>query len=118
MKNKGLIITLIILLTIIVIALIAFLGLALSGNITFKNGFSFRIGKSENIILDKNYDIENINNIEILLNSGDIKVEKSNEPIIRVVAYGENTEDVKNYDLFNEIYPLEEDEIILNFVGW
>ena len=38
--------------------------------------------------------------------------------ILSTKMLGKDTEDVKNYDLFNEIYPLEEDEIISNFVGW
>ena len=38
--------------------------------------------------------------------------------ILATKILDKDTKDVKNYELFNEIYPLEEDEIILNFVGW
>ena len=38
--------------------------------------------------------------------------------ILATKLLGKDTKDVKNYELFNEIYPLEEDEIILNFAGW
>ena len=38
--------------------------------------------------------------------------------IICTKMLDKDTRDVKNYDLFNEIYPLEEDEIIECSVGW
>lgn len=97
MKNKGLIITLIILLSIIVIGLTSFLIMILSGNIDFPRIFNIRINlnSNENVILDKNFDIEGIENIKISAETGDIKFEKSFNDKIRVVAYGDDVEDIE-----------------------
>lgn len=95
MKNKELIITLIVILFIIVIGLIALLTLVLSGKLNFKTGFRNFGNKSNQIIFDTNYEIENIEDIEILSTAGDIKFEESMEKNIRVVAYGKNEDDLK-----------------------
>ena len=58
MKNKGFIITLIILLSIIVFFLVMFLVMSLKGGTNFRNGI-FSIGsKSTNIIYDKQFELE------------------------------------------------------------
>lgn len=97
MKNKGIIVAMIIILSIIVMGLIAFLYFVISGN--FK--FHFNIGKrSEKIIYDESYELDTINNIEVLSDAGDVKFEESTDGKIRVVVYGESTEKLKvdNYD--------------------
>lgn len=95
MKNRGLIITLIILLIIIIIGLIAFLVLCLSGKFNIMNGFmNFGI-KSKNIIYDEEFNLEEINNLEILSSAGSIDFQEGNDEKIRVVAYGQNSNDLK-----------------------
>lgn len=93
MKNKGLIITLIVLLSIIVILLITFLVAYLGRNINFRNGI-FSIGyKSSNVIFDKTYEMEDIKNIEIIQDAGDIVFKETSNDYIQVVLYGEDTND-------------------------
>ena len=95
MKNKGTIITLIILLSIIVLALVIFLVSYLNGGLNFKNGV-FRIGtKSSNVIFDKQFDLEEINNIEIKQDAGDVIFKESTNNYIQVILYGENENDVQ-----------------------
>lgn len=94
MKNKGLIITLIVILSVIALCLISFLIFALEGKINFTKGIYFDAKKSENILIDEEYDIETIKDIEILLDSGDIKIEESNNAKIKLIAYGEKIEDI------------------------
>lgn len=95
MKNKGLIITLIILLIIIIIGLISFLMLCLSGKFNIMNGFMNFGVKSKNIIYDEEFNLEEINNLEILSSAGSINFEESKDEKIRVVAYGQNSNDLK-----------------------
>ena len=95
MKNKGVIITLIILFSIVIVFLIMFLVKALRGGINFKNGI-FSIGnKSTNIIYDKQFELEDIKDIDIKQDAGDIIIKQTSEDYIKVVLYGENKEDAQ-----------------------
>lgn len=95
MKNKGFIITLIILLSIIVFFLVMFLVMSLKGGTNFRNGI-FSIGsKSTNIIYDKQFELENIKNIAIKQDAGDVIVKESEGDYIQVVLYGENERDAQ-----------------------
>ncbi len=95
MKNKGIIITLIILLSIIIFFLIMFLVMCLTGRINYTNGILFfGTKKSNNIIFDKTYSIEDINNIDIRQDSGTVIFRETLENNIQVVVYGENESDV------------------------
>lgn len=88
MRNKGVIIILIVILSILVIGLTVFLYMYLTGrmgNSFFTGGFS----KSENIIFDQIY-VENIKDLEIKSAAGDITFEKSTDENIRVVVYGKD----------------------------
>jgi len=62
MKNKGLIITMIILLLIIVVLLVGILCLGISGKISF---MGFLRGKSKNIVHDEKYETEKIEKISV-----------------------------------------------------
>lgn len=86
MKNKGLIITMIILLVIIAAILIAILCLGISGKISF---MGFIRAKSKDIVYDEKYETEKIEKISIKSSAGDIKFEESDDKKIRVVVYGE-----------------------------
>ena len=88
MKNKGVIIILIVILSILVIGLTVFLYMYLTGrmgNSFFTGGFS----ESENIIFDQIY-TEDIKDLEIKSAAGDITFEKSTDENIRVVVYGKD----------------------------
>lgn len=95
MKNKGLIITLIIILSIIIFLLVIFLVSYLKGEISFKNRI-FNIGsKSTNIIYDRQFELEDIKEIDIKQDAGDILVKETTEDYIKVVLYGENEGDAQ-----------------------
>lgn len=108
--RKGLIIVLISLLVIIVAGLITFLVLCLNGNIDLKNGFlHFGANKSENLIYENTYNLDDIQLINVKQNAGDIIFENINENNIRVEVYGENESDVEVSLTNNELY--------VNYVG-
>ena len=90
MKNKGIIIALIILLSIIIFFLVMFLVMCLTG----KKILFFGIKKSNNIIFDKTYSVEDINNIDIRQDAGNIVFRKTSEDNIQVIVYGEDENDV------------------------
>lgn len=87
MKNKGLIITLIVLLSVACISLICLMTFMIKGN---NKNFNFNF-KSDRVIkekvIDKTYE-EEINKIDINSEAGDIIVKHSNSDKIRVVVYG------------------------------
>lgn len=94
MKNKGVIIALLILLSIIVFFLVMFLVVYLSGGINFRNGIINIGSKSRNIIFDKTFEMKNIKNIEIIQDAGDITFKETSNDYIQVVVYGKNENDV------------------------
>ncbi len=94
MNNKGLIIARIILLTIMVFLLTIFLVSYLSVRRNFKNGGFFIESKSNNVIFDKTYELEEIGNIDIKQDAGDVFFRETENNYIQVVLYGENQEDV------------------------
>lgn len=101
MKYKGLIITLIILLLILIFGLSAFLVIALKSGVNFKNGMFNISSNNTNIIYEKEFGLENIKNINIQQDAGDIKIKETSDNFIKVVLYGENESDAK-VELNNE----------------
>ena len=101
MKNKKLIITLIILLSIIMIALSIFFVNLLQGNFKFK-GFRMGLQISNELILDKTYE-EKFNNIVIDATTSEIFIKRSNTENIKAVIYGEKdyTDVTTNLDSLN-----------------
>lgn len=91
MKNKGFIISMIVFWVLLIIVLTAVLCAALSGR-----GIGWYVDHEENtVIFEKSYDIEQINNIKVLSNAGDVKFkESSNDAEIKVVIYGQSDENV------------------------
>lgn len=89
MKTRGLIIILIMLLLVIIITLICFLFFSLTKGITLFEK------KESTIIVDKTYEIKEINNIEVLSNAGDVFFEESSDDKLRVVVYGGDNSDCK-----------------------
>lgn len=95
MKNKWLIITLIVLLTIIVFLLIMFLVACLSGGINFNSGIISIGSKSSNVIFDKTFELEDIEKIEIEQDAGEIIFKETSNDYIQVVIYGDNANDAE-----------------------
>lgn len=92
MKNKGLMISLIILLLVIIIGLVVFLVLCLNGGLNLTEIFK---NKSSNIVFDETYEVKTISDLEILSNAGDVYFEESTDENIRIVVYGKNSNDLK-----------------------
>lgn len=116
MKNKGLIIAMIILLTIIVFLLIMFLVVCLSGGNNLKIGL-FNYG-SKNIIYDNTFEPEEIKNIEIKNDAGDIIFKESENDYIQVVLYGKNADETKvtlNNGMLNIDYTKKVSFAFINF---
>lgn len=103
MKNKGIIIALIVLLIIIIIGLIGLLVFSINGGINFSKGFMNIEKRSDTIIFDKYYETVDINSLEIISDAGDVSFEKTSEENIRIQVYGKNSEDVKVNTLENKI---------------
>lgn len=96
MKSKGLIVTLIILLVIVIALLIGFLVLCLNGTISFNGGFKIFSGKkSDNIIYNEQYNIEDVNAINLSQKAGDIIFENIDENVLKVEVYGETKDDAQ-----------------------
>lgn len=94
MKNKPLIITLIVILLIIAILLTAYLIVGLrTGNIFFYNNY-FEVKENKNIIFDNIYKIEDIEKLEVISSAGDVNILESTDNNIRVIVYGRNTDDI------------------------
>ena len=106
MKNKALIITLIILLSIIIIFLAIFLYMGLKGGLNLKNVFVGFVPKSTNVIFDKQFELDIISNIEINQDAGDVLIKQATNNCIQVVCYGEDINDVQ-VDLNDGILNIE-----------
>lgn len=91
MKSKGMIIALIILLSVLIFFLVMFLVICLRGGMSFTN---FMGNKNTKVIFDKTYEIENIEDIEINQDAGNITFKETQSANIQVVIYGENENDV------------------------
>ena len=87
MKNKGLIIALIIFLFLIVVGLITFLIIALAGKKINFMSFTFT-NQSKNLILDKTYD-NKYDKISIDANASDIEFKQSDDEKIYIKVYSE-----------------------------
>lgn len=95
MKNKGLIIATIIFLSIVVFFLVMFLVEYLRGGRSFRGIMSGMSSKSKNIIYENQFNLEDIKNIKIKEDAGDIIIKEASNEYIQVVLYGDNKEDAK-----------------------
>lgn len=90
MKNKGLIIALIVLLSIIAVSLVIIMVVLLNGNFkmpTFSLG-NFNYKTSTKLVLDETYD-NTFDKIKLKSTSSDIHIKVSEDNNVRVVVYGE-----------------------------
>mgnify|MGYP001049914978 FL=1 len=102
MRNKSLIITLIVLLSIIAILLTVFLVLAILGvEFPFFSNNNFR-EINKNIIFEQNFEPEHIDKIDIISDCGDIKILENSENNIKVTIYGRNDRSLKDINFSNE----------------
>ena len=92
MKNKGLIITLIILLSLITIAVTVFFINILNNrnkfNFNFNSNFGFKINESKRLVIDNNYET-NFTDIVVNSKAANVYVKQSDDNNIRVEAYSE-----------------------------
>lgn len=98
MKNRGLIITLIILLAVVCIALGVFMVLGINGRISFRNFGIFNINKvSKTKILDEVYE-NTFDDIDITTDISNIVIKPSDDNNVRVVIYGNLDKDKFSVD--------------------
>lgn len=100
MKNRSLIITLIVLLSIIAILLTIFLIFGITGN-AFPLFMNSKVN-SKNIILSQTYEPEHVEKINIVSEAGDVKIIESSEKIIKVTIYGKNDRSLKDVSFSNK----------------
>lgn len=104
MNNKTPIICLLILLSLLIFILVMFLVVNLTGG----KGKIISIGsKSNKIIYDKTFSLEEIKNIEIKQDAGDITFKETLEDNITVTVYGEEEQDIE--------VMLKGDELIVDY---
>ncbi len=87
MKNKSLIITLIILLSIICVFLILFMVGVINKNIKITKVFT-SYKQSNNLVINKTYD-NDFEELNIDMDSGDVYVKESKDNKVKVLVYGE-----------------------------
>lgn len=95
MKNKSGILVLIVVLVIVVFLLISFLYNSITGKFEFNNLSSVFQGETINCIIEESYDIEEIENLKIKSNLGDIKLKNSEDSAFKCEVYGKDVEDVE-----------------------
>ena len=104
MKNKGIIIALLIISSIIIFCLVMFLVDYLRSGMSFS--FSFNIAnRSTEVIYDEEFAIEVIKDIDIEQDAGDIKIKESENNKVKVVIYGEKEQ--------NANVQLDEEKLII-----
>ncbi len=95
--NRKKIVFLIVLLSIAAILLISFMIMVICGNLkNFNFSFNFGKNKSETIAFEGSYELEDIDNIYIKSDAGDIKVERSTSGKVEVVIYAEKDAKVES----------------------
>lgn len=95
MKNKGLIITTIILLSIVIFFLIMFLVMYLKGGANLNSIIFGMKSKTTNIVYDNKFKLEDIKNINIKQDAGDIVIKETSDDYIKVELYGRKENDAQ-----------------------
>ena len=104
MKNKSLIITLIIVLSILVLGLISLMShLLIKGN---RINFNFK--KENELIYEEEYNVDEVNNLTINSISSDILFKESTNNEIKVIVYGDKYNDLK-VELNNNLLTIDYD---------
>lgn len=95
MKNKGLIIATIILLSIVIFFLVMFLVMCLKGENNLNSIIFGMKSKTTNIVYDDEFKLEDIKNINIKQDAGDIVIKETSSDYIKVELYGKEEKDVQ-----------------------
>lgn len=104
MKNKGVKIALIIILSLIIIALINFMIFAII-NKDFKVKFSLiGFGNNTEKIFEKEYDLEQLDTINVNVSSANVKIEKADVEKLKVTAYGDKDDIIKDTITDKELF--------------
>lgn len=111
MKNKYLIITLIVILTILMVGLSIFFVKLLQSDFKF-SGFKFGLQSSNELILDKTYE-EKFNKIIIDSSVSEINIKKAIDDNIKAVIYGEK--DYTNVETNNDALNIKINEECIGF---
>lgn len=98
MKNRALIITLIIILSIIAVLLTILLIYALTSENFIINNFEI---KSQNVIFEQNYSVNDIEKINITSETGEVKIIENEENTIVVTVYSNSSRDLQNINFSN-----------------
>ncbi len=115
MKNKGLTITLIILLSILLAFVIGIMVFLFKGNYNF-NGFNFAFGGSKTLVDEK--EIYNIKNLNIEANRADVLIETKEElTSIKVELYSDFAEEYEITEKDNEIKVVLKDKMAVTIFG-
>lgn len=97
MKNKDIKIALIVILAIIIIALVNFMVYAIiNKGKDFKLNFSLiSFGNNTEKIFEKEYELEELDKIKVNESSSDVLIEKANVDKIKITAYGDKNESIR-----------------------
>lgn len=120
MKNRGVKITLIIVLAIIAIILINFMVYAIiNKDKGFKISF-IKFGDNTEKIFEKEYDSEEFESINIDVSSSNVKIEKNDTDKIKITAYGDKDEKIEESINENELSISKENSkiFILTMFYW
>ena len=120
MKNKGLKITLIVLLSIVALALIAVMIFAILNKSLDLKVSLIRFGDNTEMIFQNEYDPEQFENINIDVSSSNVRIEKGNTDKIKVTAYGDKDDRIAENISENELLISKESSkiYIFTFLYW
>ena len=116
MKNKGLKITLIVLLSIVPLALIAVMIFAILNKSLDLKVSLIKFGDNTEMIFQNEYDPEQFENINIDASSSNVRIEKGNTDKIKVTAYGDKDDRIAENISENDIAAVH--DRLFDRVGW
>ena len=101
MKSRGVKIALIIILSIIIIVLINFMMYAIVNKDLKTSLISF--GDNTEMIFEKEYNPEQLESLNINVSSSNVKIEKTDTENIKIIAYGDKNDKIKELIDNNEL---------------
>ena len=104
MKSRGLKIALIIILSIIIIVLINFMVYAIVNKDLKTSLISF--GDNTEMIFEKEYNPEQLESLDIDVSSSNVKIEKTDTENIKIIAYGDKNDKIKEL--------IDNDELVIS----
>lgn len=104
MKNKGVKILLIVILSIVSIALINFMIFMIINKDKDLKISLIAFGDNTELIFEKEYEPEQLDRINVDVSSSDVKIEKIDSDKIKVIAYGNKNDEIKEKIEENELF--------------